>query len=116
MLQLQDYKISCRLTTARRRTAAALATTANRNFGCYPEAGTHSIGNIINGDVLGFCMKVLIDQQSKTVYLIYVISLFWFVQNHCQGRTRSAAGLEKNTDRADLLFLEIILQNVFCFF
>jgi hypothetical protein len=54
-------------------------------------------------------MKVLIDQHGKAVNFKYIICFFWFVQNHRQGRTRSAAGLEKNPDRCDLLILEIIL-------
>lgn len=67
------------------------------------------MGDIIDVNVLGFLMKVLIDQHGKAVNFKYIICFFWFVQNHRQGRTRSAAGLEKNPDRCDLLILEIIL-------
>jgi len=108
------YKYGCRLTATRRRTAAAPR--ANRYFGYYPEAGTHPVGNIIYCNVLGFFVKPLIDQHCKAVYFIYVICFFRFVQNHRQGWTRSATGLEKNPDRGDFLFLEIIRQNVFSFF
>ena len=61
-------------------------------------------------------MKVLIDQHGKAVQLIHVICFFWFVQNHRKGWTGSAAGLEKNPDRRELLLLEIILQNFFGLF
>jgi hypothetical protein len=102
-----------RLTTARRRTAAS---SANRYFGHYPEAGTHPVGNIIDCNVLGFFVKILIDEHSEAVYLVYVIRFFRFVQNHRQRWTSSAAGLKKNSDRGDLLFLEILPQNVLGFF
>lgn len=108
------YKYGCRLTATRRRTAAAAR--ANRYFGCNPEAGTRPVGDIIYCNVLGFFVKILIDQHCKAVYFIHVICFFWFVQNHRQGWTRSAPGLEKDPDRSDLFFLEIILQNFFGLF
>jgi len=107
------HKYGCLLATTRRRTAAPRA---DRYFGCHPEAGTHTGGDIIYCDVLGLFVKLLIDQHCKAVYFIHVICFFWFVQNHRQGWTRSATGLEKNPDRSDLLFLEIILQNLFGLF
>ena len=99
--------------TARRRTAAP---SANRYFCHYPEAGTHPVGDIVYGNILGFSVKLLVDEHGEAVYLEYVICFFRFVQNHRQGWTGSAAGLEKNPDRSDLLFLEIFLQNIFSFF
>ena len=74
------------------------------------------MGDIINRDVPGFLMKLLIDQHCKAVDFIHIIRFFWFVQNHRQGRTRSAAALKKDPNRGDLLILEIIFQNVIGFF
>lgn len=104
------------LATARRGAATpAPAGACNRDFRCHPEAGTHPVGYIIDCNILGLLVKVLIDQHGKAVQLIYVIIFFWFIQNHCKGWTRSATGLEEYPDRSDLLFLEIILQNSFGF-
>jgi hypothetical protein len=61
-------------------------------------------------------MELLIDQHFKAIDFIDIVSFFWFIQNHRQGRTGSATGLEKYPDGADLIFLEIILENVFGLF
>jgi hypothetical protein len=99
-------------TTTRRRTASS----ANRDFGRHPEAGTHPVGDIIDRDVFCFLVKFLVDQHGKTVYFVHVVSFSRFIQNHRQGRASSAAGLKKYPNRADLIVLEIILQYIFGFF
>ena len=72
--------------------------------------------HIVDSDILGVLMEILVHEQSQFVYLKYLIRRFWFIQDHRKLRTASSAALEIDSDGSKFLTLKILFQNLFSFF
>jgi hypothetical protein len=58
-------------------------------------------------------VKLFIHDHGEAVYFADVVTVLGFIQNHRQGWSASASGLEENPDGADFLPLEVLEQNLF---
>ena len=71
---------------------------------------------VVDGNILGLLNEFLVHQHREAVDRKHLIRFFRFIQNHGQGGPASPARMQKDTDRSDLLVLEILFQNLFCCF
>jgi hypothetical protein len=93
--------------------AAGSRVTPNRHFGCQPEALPTSMRTVIYGNVFGLFMEIFVNHHSKTVDPKHFIRFLRFIQNHRQRGPGSPTCMQKDTDRCDLLVLEILIQDLF---
>jgi hypothetical protein len=92
---------------------SASAAIGDGNFTGQLETGSKTIVHIVNGDVFGLFVEILVHHHGETVDLANIITFLGFVQNHRKGWSASAAGLQKNPDGADFLPLEVFHQDLF---
>ena len=64
-------------------------------------------GRKIDFNRLGFLQKFRIDKVLKAIDLKDAVGVLRLIQSHGQGRTASAAGVEKNSDRGNLFVFKV---------
>lgn len=95
--------------------ASASAAGRDGNFAAQLEARPKTIVDVINGHFLCSLEELLVHDHGEAVHFAGVVAVLGFIQNHRQGWSASAAGLQENPYGADFLPLEVIEQNLFSF-
>jgi hypothetical protein len=66
-----------------------------------------TISHEIHGHGFGLFVKVLVDDELKSVYVENAVGVARLIQSHCQRRSASPALVQKDADGRNLLVLEI---------